>query len=77
MNTLLGFRIIATGCIIVVAAVVAYADARRWTWLHDKSWWILGEADPFRLLLFRENGELRKTGAMALYAVMIAAVWIF
>ena len=68
----IGFTVI----VILLALVLCTIDRGRLRWLTDPGVWRGGEHDPLRFLMFDGNGKVRRTGILAIYAILLAAIWL-
>jgi hypothetical protein len=62
--------------VVFLAAVFCTVGRTRFKWLSDPAYWTLGASNPLRWALFDEDGDLRRTGVLAVYAAMLVFVWL-
>ena len=68
-------KMVATGVIVFLAIMLCTVGRTRLRWLSESTFWALGESDPFRRMLFVENGDIRRWGVIIIYAIVLALVW--
>lgn len=75
-NMPLELKIMITAVVVLSAPLILFLNIKA----GPDSHWRCGRYDPFRIILFRENGTLRrysKLGILLWLAVALTGIWMF
>ena len=66
---------VVIGVIVFLAILLCAVGRTHLRWLSDSRFWILGEYNLFRRMLFHEDGNVRRWGVIIIYPIILALVW--